>query len=90
MSGPKIPIIIVVTRSDLDSSCPHLHVNIRVCHHGDGTLSKWMPDLCSMEFLVSRVVRMDSNSSVSQHCLWSSCRHHNLLFILRSKEFLVS
>ena len=73
MTVPYFKVIRVMRWSDFYNPCPKILLNVFVSDDWNLAVHKWQDDCFPDKRLVTFVVWVNRNSSISKKCFWTSC-----------------
>ena len=82
MSLTYLEVVRVMAWCNLNNTCSEFSVNIFISNNRNLTIHKWQHNLLANDVLVSLIIRMNCNSSITKHCLWSCCGELNVFATL--------
>ena len=75
MSFTNLKVVRVMSRCNLNNTCTEFHINIFIGYNRDFSVDKRKHYLLANDVLVSVIVRVYGNCSITKHCLRTcSCK----------------
>ena len=82
MFQTKCMVIDIVGRSNLQTTCTKLDINIRIFYNWNLTANEWYDDMFAFEPCIFYIFRIDTHCGVTHDCFRTSCCHYSIVAFL--------